>query len=287
MSLDLDPLAIGERRTRAPFGRRLASVADGEDHGAYRLLWATDAGGPSDPCPGQFYMLAAASGWGGGEDGRPYLPRAFSHARVSHDRDGAPRLGFLLEAVGPGTDRLADLESGDGLWLAGPFGTGFRPPGPDSGADRAVLVGGGIGAAPILALADELGRDAAVLLGFRSTRHVAAASLFGAEPRIATDDGSVGSHALVTDLLRDELDRDARATVFACGPPPMLEAVRGLCAARGVDAQLALESGMACGYGACFGCVVPTRDGFLRLCLDGPVLDAARLETALFEGAGH
>lgn len=287
MSPGAETLASGERRTRAPFGRRLARVADGEDHGAYRLLWATDPGGPSDPCPGQFYMLAAASGWGGGEDGRPYLPRAFSQARVAHDRYGAQRLGFLLEAIGPGTDRLARLERGDELWLAGPFGTGFRPPGPTPDADRAVLVGGGIGSAPILALADELGRDATVLLGFRSARHAAAASLFDAGPRVATDDGSVGHHALVTDLLRDELDRDARATVLACGPPPMLEAVRALCAARGVEAQLALESGMACGYGACFGCAVPTRDGFLRLCLDGPVLDAAQLETALFEGAGH
>ena len=74
--------------------------------------------------------------------------------------------------------------------------------------------------------------------------------------------------------------------MFACGPPPMLEAVRALCAERGVPAQLALESGMACGFGACFGCVVPTRDGYLRLCVDGPVLDADRLDTALVPGAG-
>jgi len=287
MSVEPEVLASDERRTRAPFGRRLARVAGVEDHGAYRLLWVADAGGPPDPCPGQFYMLAAASGWSGGDDGRPYLPRAFSHARLVPDRVEAHRLGFLLEVVGPGTDRLAALEIGEELWLSGPFGAGFRPPDPAPDAGRAVLVGGGIGIAPILALADELGRDATVLLGFRSARHAAAARLFEAEPRVATDDGSVGRHALVLDLLHDELDRDARAAVCACGPPPMLEAVRALCAARGVEAQLALESGMACGYGACFGCVVPTRDGFLRLCLDGPVLDAARLETALFEGAGH
>lgn len=287
MSLDPEVLATDERRAPAPFGRRLARVAGVEDHGDYRLLWVADPGGPPDPCPGQFYMLAAASGWGGEDDGRPYLPRAFSHARVASEPDGPHRLGFLLDAVGPGTHRLAALETGEELWLSGPFGTGFRPPDPASDAGRAVLVGGGIGTAPILAFSDELGSDAAVLLGFRSARHAAAAGLFEAEPRVATDDGSVGCHALVTDLLHDELDRDARATVFACGPPPMLEAVRALCAARGIAAQLALESGMACGYGACFGCVVPTRDGFLRLCLDGPVLDAARLGTALFEGAGH
>ena len=79
---------------------------------------------------------------------------------------------------------------------------------------------------------------------------------------------------------------DPRAAVYACGPPPMLEAVRALCAARGVPAQLALESGMACGFGACFGCVVPTRDGYVRLCVDGPVLDAGDLETALSRGGG-
>jgi NAD(P)H-flavin reductase len=95
---------------------------------------------------------------------------------------------------------------------------------------------------------------------------------------VATDDGSVGHHGLVTDLLAAELDRDAHAEVFACGPPPMLEAVRALCSERGVPAQLALESGMACGFGACFGCVVPTRSGYVRLCVDGPVLEAAELE---------
>ena len=287
MSTAPDVLATDERRTLAPFGRRLARVAGVDDHGAYRLIWAADPGGPPDPCPGQFYMLAAASGWGGGDDDRPYLPRAFSHARVAPDREGAHRLGFLLQAVGPGTERLAALVTGDELWLAGPFGSGFRAPRPASDPGRALLVAGGIGTAPILALADELRREATVLLGFRSIGHAAAASLFGARPRVATDDGSVGRHVLVTDLLHEELDADARTTVFACGPPPMLEAVRTLCAARGIEAQLALESGMACGYGACFGCAVPTRDGFVRLCLEGPVLDAARLETALFEGAVH
>ena len=87
--------------------------------------------------------------------------------------------------------------------------------------------------------------------------------------------------------MREELDADPDATVYACGPPPMLEAVRALCAERGVAAQLAMESGMACGYGACFGCVVPMRTGYMRLCVDGPVVDAGQLETALVAGSGH
>ena len=162
-----------------------------------------------------------------------------------------------------------------------PLGIGFER------SDRvALLVGGGIGAAPILCLHDEIGGQ--VMLGFRSAEYAAAATLFGGEPAVATDDGSVGHHGLVTDLLRVELERDAAGlAVFACGPPPMLEAVRALCAERDVRAQLALESGMACGYGACFGCVVPTRSGYVRLCVDGPVLDAADLESALVPGAGH
>ena len=238
--------------------------------GAYTLITALDAGGPRDPRPGQFFMLAAAERWGGGADERPYLPRAFSHARA---REG--RLSFLLEAVGPGTERLAEFGEGEGLHLVGPLGIGWRP------APRPILVGGGIGVAPLLCLQDDLGPDHPVLLGFRSALHAEAASLFAGDVAVATDDGSAGRHGLVTDLLREELDRDPAATVFACGPPPMLEAVRALCAERGVPAQLAMESGMACGFGACFGCVVPTKAGYIRLCVDGPVLDADLLDTAL------
>jgi dihydroorotate dehydrogenase electron transfer subunit len=269
--------------------------------GAYRLITALDGAGPPDPRPGQFYMLAAAERWGGGADERPYLPRAFSHARA---RDG--RLTFLLEAVGPGTERLAELVEGEGLHLVGPLGVGWRPAEPGT---RPLLVGGGIGVAPLLCLQDELagegvGPDAgdvnrdmrdkrnaraeawpadapSLLLGFRTAAHAEAAALFAGEPELATDDGSLGRHGLVTDLLREELDRDPAVTVFACGPAPMLEAVRALCAGRGVAAQLALESGMACGFGACFGCVVPTKAGYIRLCVDGPVLDAHLLESAL------
>jgi NAD(P)H-flavin reductase len=125
-----------------------------------------------------------------------------------------------------------------------------------------------------------------VLLGFRDAAHAAGAQLVpGAE--VATDDGSSGHHGLVTDLL-EELVRESPAVprpgrrhdveVFACGPAPMLEAVRARCADAGVPAQLAMESGMACGFGACFGCVVATRSGYVRLCVDGPVLDAAELD---------
>jgi dihydroorotate dehydrogenase electron transfer subunit len=88
-------------------------------------------------------------------------------------------------------------------------------------------------------------------------------------------------------LLREQLDTHAEATIYACGPPPMLEAVRALAAERDVPAQLAMESGMACGFGACMGCVVQTKNGYVRLCVDGPVVAAADLETAWVPGAPH
>jgi len=265
-------------RTLAPPERRVAEVIAAERRGAYDLLVARDAVGPAGPRPGQFYMLAAGERWGGGASERPYLPRAFSFARVRPLPGGqGADLSFLLEEVGPGTRRLGELAPGDPLALLGPLGFGFAPP--EEGR-RALLVGGGIGAAPILCWDDELrgaGVEAPVLLGFRTAGHAAAADLFAGAPEVCTDDGSVGRRALVTEPLRAELAADPAATVYACGPEPMLEAVRSLCAELDVPAQLALEAGMACGYGACFGCVVPTVDGYARVCVDGPVFAADRL----------
>jgi len=260
-----------ERRTLAPFGRRSLVVAERRALGAYVVLAVEDPDGPA-PRPGQFFMLAAVDRWGGGADERPFLPRAFSVLRA---RDG--RLEYMLEDVGPGTERLCALRPGDGLWVTGPLGLGFTAP--DDGR-RALLCGGGVGTAPLAIWHDALlaaGEPAPALLGFRDAAHAEGSALLH-NPRVATDDGSAGHHGFVTDLLIEELDADPSATVYACGPPPMLEAVRALCEARGVPAQLALEAGMACGFGACFGCVVPTRDGgYVRLCVDGPVLEATRL----------
>lgn len=256
-------------RTLAPFGRRRLAISEVCVYGAYTVLKAPDPEGPV-PDPGQFYMLAAAERWGGGDGERPFLPRAFSVLRATEEHE----LHFLLEDVGPGTERLSELGPGEGLWVAGPFGSGFTAPPP---GHRAVLCGGGVGIAPLAIWQDVLGLSCRALLGFRDAAHAAGAAVLG-EAELATDDGSAGHHGLVTDLLTRELDAGGQATVYACGPPPMLEAVRALCAERDVPAQLALESGMACGYGACFGCVVPTTRGLVRLCVEGPVLDAAELE---------
>ncbi len=265
----------------APFGRRRAPITAHDSYGAYVVLRCHDDAGPL-PRPGQFYMLSAETRWGGGEGERPFLPRAFSVLRAIGD-PGDLELHFLVEDVGPGTERLCELHAGDDLLLVGPLGRGFTAPGDDR---TPLLVGGGVGIAPLAIWQDELGAETETLLGFRDAEHAAGAALLG-DPLLATDDGSVGHHGLVTDLLADRLESECRHQVYACGPPLMLEAVRRLCAERGVPAELALESGMACGFGACFGCAVPTRRGLIRLCLEGPVLDAEELETTIVAGAGH
>jgi NAD(P)H-flavin reductase len=116
------------------------------------------------------------------------------------------------------------------------------------------------------------------LLGFRSVAHASAASLFPGAVELATDNGSRGHHGLVTDLLAPTLDRAPDHAVYACGPPAMLESVRQICAEHSVPAELALEEAMACGFGACFGCVVKTVDGYRRICVDGPVIAASDLD---------
>jgi dihydroorotate dehydrogenase electron transfer subunit len=271
--------------SQAPFGRRRLTVTGIDELGAYRVLRAADPDWPTAD-PGQFAMLAAAERWGGGDEDRPYVPRAFSIARQQGEE-----AHFLLEDVGPGTRRLCELRAGDQLWALGPLGQGFRVGGPDLEGRRALLVGGGVGIAPLAILQDTLagpapGRaglaaslvDVTVLLGFRDAARAEGAALLR-DARVATDDGSSGHHGLVTELLAEELQADPHAVVYACGPAPMLEGVRAMCEQQATPAQLALEAGMACGFGACYGCVVPRRDGsYMRVCVDGPVVDAAELD---------
>jgi NAD(P)H-flavin reductase len=157
-----------------------------------------------------------------------------------------------------------------------------------------VLVGGGIGIAPLALLRRALGERGIaqrVLLGFRDRAHTGGLELFRcSEARTASEDGHSGHRGYVTDLLELVLEGDdARsAVVYACGPPAMLEAVRALCAQRGVAAELAMETPMACGFGSCFGCAVPLASGgYMRLCVDGPTVRADEIESALVAGSGH
>jgi NAD(P)H-flavin reductase len=161
-------------------------------------------------------------------------------------------LAFLIDPIGPGTRALCAAVAGDTIGILGPLGTGFQLE-----VRRPLLVGGGIGMAPLPYLSEVLGGPPAVL-GFRSDWHAQAAELV---PNAQT----CVDPTLVTDLIPAGMD------VFACGPEPMLEAVRGLAP----DAQLAWEAPMACGYGACYGCAVEIDGELKRLCIEGPVLHAA------------
>ncbi len=279
-------------RVLAPFGRRRCEVVANEPTGGYRIVAALDPGGP-EPAAGQFYMLATDE-WGS-PSGRPYLPRAFSVAAALPSENGV-RLEFLLEAVGPGTERLAALETGEALHVTGPLGRPFsalRDLAPD--AAGAILVGGGIGIAPLAMLRRDLasrGVAQRVLLGFRDRAHSGGIDeLFRCEEiRTASEDGHTGHQGYVTDLLSVMLEGDEAETaaVYACGPPAMLETVRAMCAEREVPAELAMETPMACGFGSCFGCAVPVRGGgYIRLCVDGPIVRAEDVETALIAGSGH
>jgi len=248
----------------APFGRRALTLIARREIGPYVVLAAADRGATA--APGQFYMLATAERWGGGEGERPYLGRAVSVMRIRGDG----RVEFLLEDVGPGTRRLIELEVGEDLLAVGPLGHGFDAP---ARGTEPLLVGGGIGVAPLVAVQEAWGGRP--LLGFRDGAHAAGAELF-TQPLVATDDGSAGRRGMVSELLEEQL-AERPGPVYACGPPAMLAAVRDRARAHGVSCALALEAPMACGFGACYGCVVATLDGYRRVCVDGPVFDAAVL----------
>ena len=215
---------------------RLTVIAN-DAVGPYSLI-RVERGGLEPGRPGQFFMLEAP--------GRP-LPRAMSLCQAP-----AGELTFLLEAVGPGTRALAAVQPGEEIQVFGPLGNGFRLQ-----VERPLLVGGGIGVAPLPYLSQQLGGPPAIL-GFRSEWHAEAAALV---PNAQV----VVEPTLVIELLTEGHD------VLACGPEPMLEAVREL-APR---AQLAWEAPMACGYGACYGCSVEIEGVLQRLCVAGPVLEAA------------
>jgi dihydroorotate dehydrogenase electron transfer subunit len=293
MPRTVDSRPRSDSRAVAPPGRRLCEVVENRAAGGYRIFSAMDVSGP-EPRAGQFYMLAAADAWAQ-HNGRPYLPRAFAVAEARTE-DAGVRLDFLVEDVGPGTKRLAGLRPGEGLWVTGPLGRPFSHPA-ELGADLAgaILVGGGIGLATLAILRRELadrGVPVRTLLGFRDREHAGGVEeLFGCcEVRLASEDGHVGHRGYVTELLAVLLEGDAARTaaVYACGPPAMLETVRALCTERQVTAELAMEAPMACGFGACMGCAVPlAAGGYVRLCTEGPVVNAAEIETALVPGSGH
>lgn len=218
--------------------RQALRVLAVETVGPYALL-RLERGDLDPGTPGQFFMLEAP--------GR-VLPRPMSLCQAPPGE-----LAFLIDPIGPGTRALAALDAGDAIHVLGPLGKGF-----DLDVARPLIVAGGIGIAPMPYLAEALG-GAPALLGFRSDVHARAAALLpGAEV--------VVEPRLVTELLPDH-----PGDVLACGPEPMLDAVSELVP----GSQLAREAPMACGYGACYGCVVEVDGRYERLCVSGPVLREA------------
>ena len=222
--------------------RELAEVTGAEQVGAYTLL-RVQRGEIEPGVPGQFFMLEAP--------GRS-LPRPMSLCLAPPGE-----LAFLIDPIGPGTRALCTLRPGDRLAILGPLGTGYR-----LDVERPLLVGGGIGIAPLPYLSDTLGHPPAVL-GFRSELHAQAA-------RLVPNAEVVLEPTYVTEAIPPGHD------LLACGPEPMLAAVAKL----EPTAQLAWEAPMACGYGACYGCAVEIDGELRRLCVEGPVLSAGAERTS-------
>ncbi len=211
------------------------------------------------------------------------LRRPISICGIDRERG---TLRFVFQIRGQGTAELAEFQPGDEIEILAPLGKGF----PVDPARRTLLVGGGVGVPPLLGAAAELKENAMAVLGFRNRDFVILEKDFkavGAKVEIATDDGSYGFHGLVTELAaKEEFE-----AVFACGPAPMLKAVKALAEQRGVPCFLSLEERMACGIGACLGCAVKLRKTqpapgsasqpdswyFGHVCKDGPVFDSRKV----------
>jgi dihydroorotate dehydrogenase electron transfer subunit len=228
--------------------------------------------------PGQFVTIKI----GRGHD--PLLRRPFSIHQVNTN-DGTMQVVFKV--LGKGTKALAELRAGALVDMVGPLGNHFRP------GEAMCLVGGGLGIAPLLFLAQTLRAQAlppnlTIILGARNKGELSAISAgFAAldlQVHLATDDGSLGHHGLVTELIPDLLNDGKSWLICSCGPYPMMRAVAGLCNSHGWPCQVSLETMMACGISACLGCTVEasttnSKSGpYLHVCKDGPVFFAGDIK---------
>lgn len=238
--------------------------------GVFELALEGDASGVSRP--GQFVEIA--------------VPGHFLRRPISICDWSDNSLTLLIRKVGHGTAWLEGAEAGETLDLLLPLGNGFDAGAAPAGAG-VMLVGGGIGIAPLFALAKSIvsaGRPCTAVLGFRSAGDLFYADRFaevGCETIVATEDGSAGTRGLVTDAICGHAGHGAGPGpyLFACGPMPMMRALARL---RGVSGgQFSLEARMGCGFGACMGCTIETASGPARICADGPVFSIAELQPFL------
>jgi len=210
----------------------------------------------------------------------PFLRRPFSVYKIKGDR-----IEVLYEGVGVGTKLMTQMKTGDEFWSLGPLGTSFTP----VKKKKVLMVGGGVGAAPLVFMAQRHPFDK-MLLGFRGKSAVLPKSeAVGSKSDwiYATNDGSVGHKGFVTHLMEDIIKNEGTGNnhfIYACGPAPMLYEVARIAKKYGVEGELSLEERMGCGVGACLGCVAETHEGFLASCKFGPVF---AIKDLLLEGLKH
>jgi len=222
--------------------------------------------------PGQFLHIRC------GDSKDPLLRRPISIHKI-----GKKSVDVLYNVVGKGTDILSKKKSGEELDIIGPLGNGFKIY-KNSGSVK-VLVAGGMGVAPLLGLAEELTRNKTrdkkvIILGAKTKQHILCEKEFnklGLEVHIATEDGSMGKKGLATDLAKEIIlskkYKWSEVCIYAAGPMPMIKALCVFMEGCSLESQVSLEEKMACGLGACLGCVVDTQAGYKRVCKDGPVFN--------------
>lgn len=202
--------------------------------------------------PGQFYMIR---GWNGLD---PLLPRPISIADINNGN-----ITFLYEVRGRGTHIISQLKEGDSLSILGPLGNGFSI----DKSEKIAIVSGGIGIAPMLYLSKYLNNKPDLYAGFRNEGYyIDSFSQYVDDIFISTEDGSQGHKGYIVDIL----DPEKYDLIYSCGPLPMMKALIDKCRGK-APLYISMESRMACGVGACLGCVVETIDGIERVCKEGPV----------------
>ncbi len=206
------------------------------------------------------------------------LRRPFS---VYYVDTAASTLGVLYQVVGFGTARFSELAPGAKVQVIGSIGNPWHAP---TSTKRALLTVGGVGAAPLFMHASELvasGVQVDVVMGAQTKDALVAkeryTELLGHEPFIATDDGSYGHHGFVTDVVVDQLSQNVYDYAACCGPAPMMRIVSAKTMEAGIPSFVSMEQRMACGVGACLGCIVATTEGNRRSCVDGPIFDARKV----------
>ncbi|MEW6619487.1 MAG: dihydroorotate dehydrogenase electron transfer subunit [bacterium] len=216
--------------------------------------------------PGQFIHIKVSEGY------EPLLRRPFSIHAVMDEKT----VEILYRVVGKGTALLSEKKTGQELDVLGPLGNGFKIN--KSEVKNSVMVGGGAGIAPLFFLTQRLINysNITVLIGAKTKKGILCEQEFkdlGVAVQIATEDGSYGYKGLITDLLNSL----PPATIFACGPSAMFPAITNFAIKNNLPTQLSLESTMACGVGACLGCVIKGKDGYKKVCKDGPVFSALEI----------